>query len=222
MLDLSLDRSHLAIAYSLYSALESAAGDRAHDAREVDLDPHLGVGVPIVHGLEFHSPARRGGTHRPGERQVAGTPRQRSPPGFGRESTRESPSPAGPPARRARVELLREPSIRAPLAPTPASVRRHRHTPTPHGRCWRFSFGSRSGLSSADFLNCSSSGCEGRGASGHHLNVDARDGQGNQSRQHGPHDVHGDLRPAEPLVREYVGHKADPGPATHHGRREPR
>src|SRR5215471_2945150 len=71
-LDPSLDRRHLAIAYALNSAFESAAGDRAHDAREVDLNPHLGVGLPIVHRLEFHSPARRGSTHWPGERHVAG------------------------------------------------------------------------------------------------------------------------------------------------------
>src|SRR5580704_13263015 len=71
-LDRSLDRRHLAIAYALNTAFESAAGDRAHDAREVDLNPHLGVGLPIVHRLEFHSPARRGRTHSPGERNVGG------------------------------------------------------------------------------------------------------------------------------------------------------
>src|SRR5215472_11163053 len=71
-LDRSLDRRHLVIAYALNSAFESAAGDRAHDAREVDLDPHRGVGLPIVHRLEFHSPARRGSAHWPGERHVAG------------------------------------------------------------------------------------------------------------------------------------------------------
>src|SRR5215469_5060277 len=71
-LDRSLDRRHLTIAYALNSALENAAGDRAHDAREVDLNPHLGVGPPIVRRLEFHSPARRGSTHWPGERHVAG------------------------------------------------------------------------------------------------------------------------------------------------------
>jgi hypothetical protein len=52
--------------------LESAAGDRAHDAREVDLNPHLGVGLPIVYRLELHSPARRGSTHWPGECHGAG------------------------------------------------------------------------------------------------------------------------------------------------------
>src|SRR5215471_8659834 len=71
-LDRSLDRRHLAIAYALNSAFENAAGDRAHDAREVDLNPHLGVGLPIVNRLEFHCPARRGHTHWPGERHVAG------------------------------------------------------------------------------------------------------------------------------------------------------
>src|SRR6516164_8136116 len=71
-LDRSLDRRHLVIAYALNSAFEGAAGDRAHDAREVDLNPHLGVGLPIVHRLEFHSPARCGSTHWPGERHVAG------------------------------------------------------------------------------------------------------------------------------------------------------
>src|ERR1700719_40379 len=71
-LDSSLDRHHLNIAYALNSALEHAAGDRAHDAREVDLNPHHGVGLLIVHRLEFHSPARRGSTHWPGERYGAG------------------------------------------------------------------------------------------------------------------------------------------------------
>src|SRR5215471_12818948 len=71
-LDCSLDRRHLAIAYALNSAFEGAAGDRAHDAREVDLNPHLCVGLLIVHRLEFHSPARCGSTHWPGERHVAG------------------------------------------------------------------------------------------------------------------------------------------------------
>src|SRR5437588_9779395 len=70
--DCGLDRRHLAIAYALNPAFENAAGDRAHDAREVDLNPHLGLGLPIVHGLELHSPARRGSTHWPGERHVAG------------------------------------------------------------------------------------------------------------------------------------------------------
>src|SRR6185437_4202575 len=70
-LDRSLDRRHLAIAYALNTALETA-GDRTHDAREVDLNPHHGVGLPIVRRLEFHSPARRGRTHSPGERHVAG------------------------------------------------------------------------------------------------------------------------------------------------------
>src|ERR1700722_19983758 len=71
-LDRSLDRRHLNIAYTLNSALEHAAGDRAHDARQVDLNPHHGVGLLIVHRLEFHSPARRGSTHWPGERHGAG------------------------------------------------------------------------------------------------------------------------------------------------------
>src|SRR5712692_8617137 len=71
-LDSSLDRRHLAIAYALNSGFENAAGDRAHDAREVDLNPHLGVGLPIVHRLKLHSPARRGRTHWPGERHVVG------------------------------------------------------------------------------------------------------------------------------------------------------
>src|SRR5690348_3316703 len=71
-LDSSLDRHHLNIAYALNPALEHAAGDRAHDAREVDLNPHHGVGLLIVHRLEFHSPARRGSTHWPGERHGAG------------------------------------------------------------------------------------------------------------------------------------------------------
>src|SRR6266699_4304169 len=53
-LDSGLDRHHLAIAYALNAALEDA-WDRVHDAREVDLDPHHGVGLPIVHWLEFHS-----------------------------------------------------------------------------------------------------------------------------------------------------------------------
>src|SRR5580692_2589807 len=71
-LDSSLDRHHLNIAYALNSALEHAAGDRAHDAREVDLNPHHGVGLLIVHRLEFHSPPRRGSTHWAGERHGAG------------------------------------------------------------------------------------------------------------------------------------------------------
>src|SRR5262245_17470908 len=71
-LDRSLDRRHLAIAYALNPALENAAGDRAHDAPEVDLDPHLRLGLPIVHPLELHSPARGGSAHRPGERHRAG------------------------------------------------------------------------------------------------------------------------------------------------------
>src|SRR5215468_39418 len=70
-LDRSLDRGHLAIAYALNTALEKA-GDRAHDAREVDLNPHLRVGLPIVHRLEFHCPASRGRTHGSGERHVTG------------------------------------------------------------------------------------------------------------------------------------------------------
>src|SRR5215471_13999848 len=70
-LDRSLDRRHLAIAYALNTALEKA-GDRAHDSREVDLNQHLDVGLPVVHRLEFHCPARRGRTHWPGERYVAG------------------------------------------------------------------------------------------------------------------------------------------------------
>src|ERR1700730_7103061 len=71
-LDCGLDRRHLNIAYALNSALEHAAGDRAHEAREVDLNPHHGVGLLIVHRLEFHSPARSGSTHWPGERHGAG------------------------------------------------------------------------------------------------------------------------------------------------------
>src|SRR6202162_2485712 len=71
-LDSGLDRHHLNIAYALNSALEHAAGDRAHDAREVDLNPHHGVGLPVVHRLEVSSPARRGSTHWPGERHGAG------------------------------------------------------------------------------------------------------------------------------------------------------
>src|SRR6185369_724914 len=70
-LDRSLDRRHLTIAYALNTALEQA-GDRAHDAREVDLNPHVGVGLPIVQRLEFHCPACRGSTHCPGEGHVAG------------------------------------------------------------------------------------------------------------------------------------------------------
>src|SRR5690348_10813492 len=70
-LDSSLDRHHLAIAYALNAAFEYA-WDRAHDAREVDLNPHHGVGLAIAGRLEFHAPARRGRTHRPGERHVAG------------------------------------------------------------------------------------------------------------------------------------------------------
>src|SRR6516164_8879172 len=68
-LDRSLDRGHLAIAYALNAALEKA-GYRAHDAREVDLNPHLRVGLHIVHRLEFHCPASRGRTHGSGERHV--------------------------------------------------------------------------------------------------------------------------------------------------------
>src|SRR5579859_6858614 len=71
-LDRSLDRRHLDIAYALNSALEKTPWDRAHDAREVDLNPHLGVGLPIVCRLKLHSPARRGSTHWPSERYVAG------------------------------------------------------------------------------------------------------------------------------------------------------
>src|SRR5215472_5628737 len=70
-LDRSLNRRHLAIAYALNTALEEA-GDRAHDAREVDLNPHLGVGLAVVHRLEFQSPASRGPTHGSGERHVPG------------------------------------------------------------------------------------------------------------------------------------------------------
>src|SRR5262249_46877519 len=71
-LDRSLDRRHLKIAYALNSAFENAAGDRAHDACEVNLNPHFGGGLLTVHRLEFHSPARRGSTHWPGESHVAG------------------------------------------------------------------------------------------------------------------------------------------------------
>jgi len=52
--------------------LRNPAGDRAHEALQVDLNPHLGLGLPTVHRLELHSPARRGQAHRPGERQAAG------------------------------------------------------------------------------------------------------------------------------------------------------
>src|ERR1700728_806104 len=58
-LDRSLDRDHLDIAYALNPAFEHPGRDRAHDAREVDLNPHHGVGLPTVRRLEFHSPARR-------------------------------------------------------------------------------------------------------------------------------------------------------------------
>src|SRR3954451_24389605 len=71
-LDRGLDRRHLAMAYALNPAFENPAGDRAHDAPEVDLNPHLGLGLPIGRRLELHSPARRGSAHRAGERQVAG------------------------------------------------------------------------------------------------------------------------------------------------------
>src|SRR5215469_12266783 len=70
-LDSSLDRHHLTIADALDAAFENA-GDRAHDAREVDLNPHHGVGLAVAGRVEFHSPARRGSTHWPGERHVAG------------------------------------------------------------------------------------------------------------------------------------------------------
>src|SRR5215472_17534418 len=70
-LDSSLDRHHLAIADALDAAFENA-GDRAHDASEVDLNPHHGVGLAIAGRVEFHTPARRGSTHWPGERHVAG------------------------------------------------------------------------------------------------------------------------------------------------------
>src|SRR5215472_15362125 len=70
-LDRSLDRGHLAIADALNTALEKA-GDRAHDAREVDLNPHFGVGLHIVHRLEFHCPASRRRTHGSSERHVTG------------------------------------------------------------------------------------------------------------------------------------------------------
>src|SRR5581483_4120158 len=50
----------------------NAAGDHAHEAPEVDLNPHLGLGLLITHRLELHSPARRGSSHRPGERYVTG------------------------------------------------------------------------------------------------------------------------------------------------------
>src|ERR1700748_1278856 len=71
-LDRSLDSHHLDIADALNSVLEHAGGDGAHDACEVDLYPHHGVGPPIVARLEFHSPTRRGRAHGPGERQGAG------------------------------------------------------------------------------------------------------------------------------------------------------
>src|SRR5262249_26521762 len=71
-LDRNLDRRHLVIAYALNSGFESAARDRAHNAREVDLNPHLGVGLLIVHRLELHSPAPFRSAHWPGERHVTG------------------------------------------------------------------------------------------------------------------------------------------------------
>ena len=71
-LDRSLDRRHLKIHYAPNPAFENAVGDRAHQALEVDLNPHLGLGLPIVHRFELHPPARRGSAHRPGERQAAG------------------------------------------------------------------------------------------------------------------------------------------------------
>ena len=71
-IDGSLDRHHLDVADALDPVLEQAGGDRAHDAREVDLDPHHCVGLPVAGRLEFHSPACLGRTHRPGERQVVG------------------------------------------------------------------------------------------------------------------------------------------------------
>src|SRR6516164_6617258 len=41
-------------------------------ARSVDLAHGVLLGMRIVHRLEFHCPARRGRTHPPGERHVAG------------------------------------------------------------------------------------------------------------------------------------------------------
>src|SRR5437588_11745152 len=71
-LDRSLDCRHLAIADTLDPGFEDASGDRAHDAREVDLDPHLGLGLLIARRLELHSPARRGSAHRPGALHAPG------------------------------------------------------------------------------------------------------------------------------------------------------
>jgi hypothetical protein len=71
-LDRSLDRRHLAFHYAPNPAFEDAAGDRSHDALEVHLNPHLGLGLPTVNRLELDSPARRGSAHRSGERQAAG------------------------------------------------------------------------------------------------------------------------------------------------------
>ena len=71
-LDRSLDRRHLPIHYAPNPAFENAAGDGAHEALEVHLNPHLGLGLPTVNRLELDSPARRGSAHRSGERQAAG------------------------------------------------------------------------------------------------------------------------------------------------------
>src|SRR6185437_14293013 len=71
-LDSRLDRHHLNVAYALNPAFEQAGGDRVHDAREVDLDPHHGAGPLVAVRLELHPPARRGSTHWPGERHGAG------------------------------------------------------------------------------------------------------------------------------------------------------
>ena len=72
-----------------------------------------------------------------------GARRQPSRTGSGSERTRIFPSPAAPPESRAETEPLRQPNIREPSAPTPTSVRRHRHTPTLRGRCPQLLCGSR-------------------------------------------------------------------------------
>ena len=132
-LDRSLDRRHLDIHYAPNPALENPAGDRAHGAREVDLNPHLGVGLPIAHRLKLHPPPRRGSAHRPGERQAAG----RLDSGHVLGPVASGPEYPLRPLLHPRAGLkrstLRQPSIREPLAPTPASVQRRRDTPRLQG-----------------------------------------------------------------------------------------
>src|SRR6185437_12279253 len=48
-LDRSFDCRHFLIADPLDPDFENASGNRTHDAPEVDLDPHLGLGMPIVY-----------------------------------------------------------------------------------------------------------------------------------------------------------------------------